>query len=131
MKGMPSHPCRTIPALVSIACALPASATVKLSAATPRLALNWPTQVEALRDVRSLVEVELTRGNQLILLERTELDGIMEEQRAVLAGLTEEGRGVAVGRVQGADLVGLCLEDRSPAQSASRAVALGLALAAL
>ena len=51
------------------------------------------------------------------LLERSELEALLEEQEAVLAGLTEQGRGVAVGRLQGADLVGLCLEDRSPAQS--------------
>ena len=36
--------------------------TAAVSAAPPRLALIWPTQVESLKDVRSLVETELTRG---------------------------------------------------------------------
>jgi hypothetical protein len=100
--------------------------TAAESAAPPRLALIWPTQVETLKDVRSLVEVELTRSSQVILLERSELDHIMEEQRVVLAGWTEESQGLALGRLQGADLVGLCLEDRLPAQGDPRLLPSGL-----
>jgi hypothetical protein len=89
-------------------------ATATASAAQPRLALIWPTQVEELKDVRSLVEVGLV--DHVVQLERTELDVLLEEQSALLAGFTTEGLGVAVAGLQGADLVGLCLEDRTPEQ---------------
>jgi hypothetical protein len=130
MKSMSSHPrgtSRRLPDTFRTLIAL-ATATLTVSATPPKLALIWPTHVEVLKDVRSLVELGLVETGQVVLLERNELDPLLEEQRAVLAGLTEEGRGVAVGRLQGADLVGLCLEERSPEQGDVEVLPSGLRL---
>ena len=81
MKWMTTHHCRTAGMCIRAIAALLTVITVAVSAAPPRLALIWPTQVESLKDVRSLVEIELTRGDQVALLERSELEASWKNRK--------------------------------------------------
>lgn len=83
---------------------LPATLWAQTNAPALRIALVGIDDGEATRNVLALAEVELSKAQSVVLLERGAIQRILQEQRIAHSGLTDSRQAVALGKLLGVEV---------------------------